>query len=130
GLELLETDQDVQVLSAACIALGHLHDPRAVEPLVRLKDHPSEDVRYGVVFGLSGQHDDLAIATLIELSADQDSDVRDWATFELGTILDIDGVDTPPLREALPARLSDPDDDTRAEALAGLARRKDERVLV
>jgi HEAT repeat protein len=128
ALELLETDQEVQVLSAACIALGHLHDPRAIGPLVGLKNHPSEDVRYGVVHGLSGQRDDLAIATLIELSADEDSDVRDWATFELGTILD--DVDTPQIREALFARLGDPDDDTRGEALASLARRKDERVLV
>jgi HEAT repeat protein len=72
------------------------------------------------------REDDLAIRALIELSTDEDSDVRDWSTFGLGSQVD---VDTPALREALANRLDDPDEDTSAESVEGLARRQDERAV-
>jgi HEAT repeat protein len=124
--ELLKLDQPVEVLSSAAFACGHLHDARAIDPLVRLKNHPCEDVRYAVVLGLLGHEDDRAVRTLIELSADPDADVRDWATFGLGQQIDLD---TSEIREALYARVEDEDGDTRAEALMGLARRRDGRVI-
>jgi HEAT repeat protein len=124
---MLANEPDPEVLSAACYALGHIGDPRAIEPAARLKSHPSEEVRLGVVHAMFSHEDDLATRTLIELSADEDEDVRDWATFELGSILESD---TPQIREALFARLNDTHDDTRFEARVGLARRSDERVLI
>jgi HEAT repeat protein len=66
-----------------------------------------------------------AIDSLVLLSSDTDGDVRDWATFGLGTLLD---VDTPEVRDALVARLRDEHDDARAEAIMGLARRHDDRA--
>ena len=51
--------------------------------------------------------------------------MRDWATFALGTLAD---EDTPALRDALAARLDDPDEDTRLEAVHGLALRGDHRA--
>jgi HEAT repeat protein len=125
-LTLLEVESDDDVLDATCIALGHLHDPNAIPPLARLKTHPSAKVRYAVVLGLLGFEDNLAIETLIELSRDQDDPVRDWATFGLGAQID---ADTPQIREALFVRLSDVDEATRGEALVGLARRKDARII-
>jgi HEAT repeat protein len=125
-LDLLSREEDTDVLNSVAVALGHLRDPRAIEPLVRLKDHPCEDVRDGVVFGLLTHEDPLAIKTLIELSTDEDFDVRNWATFGIGQQID---TDTPEIRDALVARLSEENGEIRGEALLGLARRKDERVI-
>jgi HEAT repeat protein len=125
-LGMLEREQEPEVLNSIAVALGHRRDPRAIEPLVRLKNHPHEDVRFGVVFGLSGYEDDLAIETLMELSTDPDTDVRDWATFGLGSQIE---ADTPAIREALVARLTDAEGDTSGEAMVGLARRHDLRMV-
>jgi HEAT repeat protein len=108
------------------LLLSHLRDPRAVPELVKLKAHPRAEVRFGVVSGLKGQEHPEAIAALIELSGDPDEEVRNWATFELG---DMVATDTPELREALLRRLTDSNAEVRGEALLGLARRKDARVL-
>ena len=117
---------DPAVLGSACLSFGQLHDSRACRSLSYLRIHPSSDVRFGVACGLLGYSDLDAIGTLIELSADSDEEVRDWATFGLGTQIDLD---LPEIRAALFARLDDPNLEVRAEALVGLARRKDPRAL-
>lgn len=63
---------------------------------------------------------------MIGLMEDPDEDVRDWATFGLGTQTEIDG---PEVREALAGRWSDENLDARDEAILGSARRRDRRVL-
>jgi HEAT repeat protein len=73
-----------------------------------------------------GHDEPLAIQSLIELTKDEDARVRDWATFALGQQVD---ADTPSLRDALIERLTDSDDDARGEALIGLARRGDRRLI-
>jgi HEAT repeat protein len=125
-IRLLEEDDEPAVLSSAAIGLGHLHDERAIDRLVALASHASADVRRAVVHGLMGHDDDRAVRTLIALSADPDAAVRDWATFSLGVQIERD---TPELRDALAARLSDQDADTRDEAIRGLALRGDERAI-
>lgn len=125
-LQRLNTETHPDVLESIAIAFGHLDDPRAIPALHALANHPHEDVRSGVVFGLLGHDDDLAVTTLVELSRDPDPYVRDWATFGLGTQIDRDD---PHVRDALVARLDDEDDDTRGEALRGLAVRGDKRAI-
>jgi hypothetical protein len=61
-----------------------------------------------------------AVTTLMQLTSDEDAHVRDWATFGLGTQVNADGS---AVRQCLLARVDDPHDDTRAEAIAGLTRR-------
>ncbi len=63
---------------------------------------------------------------LLELMDDPYEMARDWATTSIGGTVSLDG---PEIRAALLRRATDDDEITRAEALHGLARRKDERVV-
>ncbi|HEY1016744.1 MAG TPA: HEAT repeat domain-containing protein [Herpetosiphonaceae bacterium] len=125
-LDRLAGEREPLALSAIAVALGHRHDPRAVAPVAALRAHPDPDVRRSVVHAMLAHADPLAIETLILLSADADEDIRDWATFGLGSMIE---TDTPAIREALAARMDDPHGAVRGEALVGLARRKDSRAL-
>jgi HEAT repeat protein len=124
------TDDRTDVLCSAVSALGHLYDTRGREGILRHAAHPSQEVRLAVAQGLPSVAADPAdaevVAVLVSLSADPDSDVRDWATFGLGSQLT---VDAPAVRDALAARLADDDRDTAGEARVGLALRKDARSL-
>jgi HEAT repeat protein len=123
---LQDEEEEPAVLSSAAVGLGHLRDERAIEPLAALASHLSPHVRASVVHGLMGHDDDRAVSALVRLSADDDDSVRDWATFALGVQIDRD---TAEVRDALAARLDDSNEDARAEAIRGLARRRDERAL-
>lgn len=117
-LQLLNND-DPRIIAAAATALGHRADPAASPKLVALKNHPERDVRFGVAFGLAALDTDDATDALIELSGDVDTEIRNWATFALGSL---SSADTPSLRAALLARSSEEDDELRGEAILGLAR--------
>lgn len=126
-LSMLQKETDPEVLASLGHAAGRLGDPQAVDSVVRLAKHPENDVRWSAACSLSTwENDDRAIAALIALTSDSDESVRDWATFGLGSLMDRD---TPEIREALLRRTSDEDDDTRGEAMVGLARRHDPRVV-
>jgi HEAT repeat protein len=125
-LEMLKEEKDVDVLQAILIALGHLGQPEAIEPAARFRTHPDPGVRHGVVLALMRYEDRLAVECVIELSRDEDAHNRDWATFALGTQINLD---TAPIREALIERLNDVDFDTRCEAIAGLTEMGDQRVI-
>lgn len=125
-LAMLDHEQEVIVLDAIGTGLGHLSDPRGIEPMSAFRDHPSAIVRHAVAFAMLCHDDDRAVTTLLGLMTDLDSDVRDWATFGIGSQIERD---TPEIREALAARLMDADADTRVEAIGGLAARGDLRAL-
>lgn len=122
---MLQTEGTLEVLQSVLVAISHQNDAEAIPLVIRYSSNPDVEVRLAVVHALSGHEDVRAIETLIALSRDPEPQVRDWATFGLGTQLDLN---TPEIRGALVARLEDPDDDARAEALMGLASRKDSRV--
>lgn len=122
-------DERPEVVSSAITALGHVADSRGLAAVLSQADHPSADVRFSVAFALPSVAGDppaaQAVETLILLSADADPDVRDWATFGIGRQLE---VDSPAIRDALVARLGDPDEDAAEEAALGLALRQEPRV--
>jgi methionyl-tRNA formyltransferase len=119
-------EEDPVVLGTIAHAFGHLGPGYGDEVLLSLATHGSVAVRDGAARGLAGRQDPRAVEALIALSADDDAEVRDWATFALGTLAELD---TPALREALAARLDDPDEETRVEAVLGLAVRRDPRAV-
>lgn len=128
---MLSTEEDTDVLDSVIAALGFLKNSeaftaRVIDVLLPYGQHPHEDVRYAVAAALWGSDDPRAIDTLLTLMTDSDSDVRDWATFGIGGTIE---TDSPAIREALFARLQDTDPTTEWEAMVGLARRGDSRVV-
>ena len=124
-LSQLLCDAEEGVLMSALFALGHLGagEPAAI---AKLAQHVSAGVRHAVAYALGGRDDGHSINVLIALTSDPDAEVRDWATFGLGSLSTIDSHD---VRDSLFARLSDTDEEVRGEALVGLACRGDRRVV-
>src|SRR5215468_1899585 len=98
---MLAAESESSLLYPITCAIAWQHIPAATAALLRVKSHPSSQVRLAVAqaFGRHDTHE--MVAALIDLSADEDEDVRDWATTGLGTMTDLD---TPELRAALAAR--------------------------
>jgi hypothetical protein len=119
-------DRRVGVLISTIYGLGHLSARERSKWLSPFSTHRNRDVRLAVARALGGQDDALALRTLAKLSKDTDSKTRDWATFGLGDMIE---KDTPKIREALFERLHDRCREARDEAIVGLAKRKDERVI-
>jgi HEAT repeat protein len=126
-LELLVKDLSPSVRAAAAAGFGHLEAfEQARSALVAAAEDTSAEVREAVAFGLGCDQYPLATTTLLELMEDSDEDVRDIATWGVGTLRDEDSA---AIREALFRRLTDSDDEVRLEAFAGLAVRKDKRII-
>lgn len=126
----LASDPNASVRASAVSALGHQWDVRALPTLLQRRFDSDPDVRWAVAQAIpnvtSSPPEAEAVAALLELMRDTDSDVRDWATFGIGSLLEVDGDD---IRQGLRDRLDDPDGDTAGEALVGLARRRDSGIL-
>jgi HEAT repeat protein len=119
--------QGVDVLVASIRALGLLGRGGGADAVLSHVRHADESVRLAVaqsVAGVAGSPPSpAALAVAIELTHDERAEVRGWATFCLGSELDEREADAPAVREALLARIGDPDGDAWGEALVGLARR-------
>jgi HEAT repeat protein len=114
-------------LASAIAALGHLDNPSAVPLIATFSSHPNHEVRFNVAFALGCfPNDPVSVATLLQLTQDTEAEVRDWATFGLGVLGDTDSLE---IRNALVRCFRDSDEDVREEAMVGLSKRKDRRVL-
>ncbi|MEO6277255.1 HEAT repeat domain-containing protein [Roseateles sp.] len=119
-------DPHAAVLSAAISGLGHRPHPAARDELVQQAGHRSASIRLDVAVALGNYGEPPAVDALLKLARDPDDDVRDWATFALGSLHDID---TPEVRQCLWENLQDTDADVRGEAIVGLAERRDPRAV-
>ncbi len=130
--KMLETEGAASAIRAIATAFVDLQHPAAIDLLSPFAKHPDATVRMSVIHGVLPIAR-MAIPELVLRSADERDDVRNWATFGLGSQLgergDPDLVDTSEIRDALVARLSDRHAETRAEAVLGLAVGGDERAL-
>lgn len=127
-LRILPNEKDPKVLESLLHAIGHNNgglENKDIDKLSALKKHSYGIVRFGLIFALTGVDKPVAIDTLIYLSSDKDTDIRNWATFALGEQI---SRNNKAIRDALWARVDDADEDTRLEAVTGLAKRKDLRV--
>jgi HEAT repeat protein len=129
-LPALKTECEPHAIASMVAALGHVGDPEALGQIIPLSVHPDAGVRLAVAFAVATisprpLSDDARLG-LIRLSRDADPEVRDWATFGLGTFATDD---SPDVTAALLARANDPYHEARAEALFGLAVRRDPRAV-
>ncbi|MFT5723206.1 MAG: hypothetical protein ACI9JN_000315 [Bacteroidia bacterium] len=123
--ELLNNKQSDEVIFALFFGIGHNNENLAkkqVSKLIEFKDSKSNDVRYSLVSALSGIERLIAIETLIELSEDKFSSIRNWATFGIGTLSE---VNNDRIINALWNRTKDKHQETKLEAIVGLAYRNE-----
>lgn len=126
-LDLLTNEKQTRVIASAIIALGHIHEARALPIVYKFVSHENAVVRHATAFSLGCYSDDPAsIPGLMLLMMDPDEDVRDWATFGLGVWSE---EDSGLICDALAQRLGDNFEGVRLEAIAGLSKRGDIRAL-
>lgn len=139
-VRVIEAESDPKVLASAAFgfgALAHMErllglapDTRALEPLLRLAEHPDDEIRRAVAIALPhvvcATRDERGVRALIELTADPYDQVRDWATSGLGECQELDGSE---VSRALEERRADDNLHVRYAALDGLGRRGDIEAL-
>lgn len=128
-LDLLKKEKTPLNLMSILYGIGHNNENITTDEQVNLiasfQNHNEDCVREGVTSALSGLESKMAIETLISLCEDKRSYIRDWATFGIGNLLDIDNDN---IRKCLWKRVNDKHQDTKLEAILGLAKRKDKAI--
>ncbi len=119
---------DPDALADLVSALGRLGERTIARELAPLAEHDDPGVRLAVAqaLGRLGDSTPATVAALILLSRDRVDEVRSWATFALA---DEELFDAPGAPEALAAKLGDPVEEVRVEAVRGLLRRGDPRAI-
>lgn len=125
--KMVAASPPAQVLACLANACVDFHDDAVVTMLAPHAGHSDEAVREAVLHALRRSARPEALAALISLSRDSVDELREWATFALGSQLPL--VDGPEVREALAARLTDSHEATRDEAVIGLGLRGDARAI-
>jgi HEAT repeat protein len=126
--DLFEVETDPDVLLSLLYSIGHNNDKldnEQIEKICSFKNSENSWVKEGLVAALLGIDNLNAIETLIKLSSDKLSHIRNWATFGLGTQIETNNKQ---IRDALWERVNDKHQETKLEAIVGLAKRKDKRV--
>jgi hypothetical protein len=126
--ELLDAEKDSHVLMSVLYSIGHNNDNLNVSQIKKMCKCAYDRhwfVRKAVSCALLGIENETAIDTLILLSKDSSSMVRDWATFGLGQAEE----DSDKIKQALWKRVNDKCQDAKLEAIIGLAKRKDCQVM-
>ncbi len=125
--DLLTTEKDPEVLLSLLYAIGHNNDnlnKEQIEKICSFSNSDNKFIKEGLVSALGFIDDSRAIHVLIKLSGDKSARIRNWATFYIGQ----GERNTEEIRDALWKRTNDKHQETKLEAIAGLAKRKDKRV--
>lgn len=126
--KLLENRQSDEVLFTIFFGISHNNEnltKNQVFKLIEFKNSENTDIRYSLVSALSGIENPKAIETLIELSEDRYSSIRNWSTFGIGTLYE---KKNDRIINALWKRTKDKHQETKLEAIVGLANRNEIKV--
>ena len=126
--ELLKDEKNPKVLRSLLFAIGHNNENLTSKQIGKLAEFTTTKnplIKEGLVSSLLMINHPKAIESLITLSSDKISHIRDWATFGLGTQIDEDNLE---IRNALWKRVKDKHQETKLEAILGLAKRKDDGI--
>lgn len=126
--DLLENEKDDKVLASFFYAIGHNNDNLSQEQITKLisfKNSKNSSIRLGLVSSLLGVNNSQAVDTLIDLSNDTVSSIRNWATFGIGTQIE---TNNDKIRKALWNRIRDKNQDIKLEAIVGLAKRNEIKI--
>ena len=115
-LESLLADRDKDVVAAAARAMTKTKDPNLVTELLRLKHHPSIEVRVEVAEGLVGSAGPDVRQALLDMLCARERQVRIAAALSLGTVQSDEGIVA-----ALIAAKNDLDPRVRGAVLYSLA---------
>jgi HEAT repeat protein len=125
--DLLHIENDSTILMSLLFAIGQNNDKLSktqIEKLCSFSETNNKLVKEGLVAALGFINDLKVMEVLIKLSNDQSDHIRDWAIFYLAQ----GERNNKYIRDALWARVNDKHQDTRLEAIVGLAKRKEKRV--
>lgn len=125
---LLKSEKNPKILMSILYGISHNNDNLSeskIYQLCSLAEEKNKFIKEGLVAALIGNRNQLAIETIIKFSTDKTNQIRNWATFGLGTLLSIDNEK---IRTALWNRVNDKHQETKLEAIIGLANRKDTRI--
>jgi len=126
--EFLQESENEKLTISCLIAISHNNNfitKKQIKFLEKFKKDKSKEIRYALVFSILKLEDETAIKTLIKLSDDRSPKIRNWALFGLGTQIKSDNKE---IRKILYKHCFDKDEQSKQEAIKGLANRKDERV--
>lgn len=126
--EMINIEDNLTVIPSILHGIGHSNKhvkSKNINSILEFIDSDNDDIRFSAISALSGIEDMKAIRGLIKLSKDRRSFIRDWATFAIGGLSDLDNDE---IRKALYERCADRHYGARMEAISGLAKRKDHGV--
>jgi len=126
--ELLDKENEKEILMSILYGIGHNNEAliaKQITKLIQFRNHKNVEVRQGLVSTLLGIENKKAINILIELTEDKISSIRNWATFGIGSQIDISNKE---IITALWNRVNDKHQETKLEAIVGLANRGEKEV--
>ena len=126
--QMIGSEEDAGVLDAIAGVFTELKHGDVVDLLLPLTRHELPELRLSAMQGLV-QALEKVIDRFIELAADQDAEVRNWALFALSALVEVRPQHVCMLREVFVRHMHDPHAEAKAEAVLGLARCSDRRAL-
>ncbi len=125
---LLDIEKDSYVLMSLLYGIGHNNNElnkTQIEKLCSFSKTTDDLINEGLLHAVGFIKNSKAIDILINFTEHKYSYMRDWATFYLGQ----SDSNSKKIKEALWKRINDKDENTKFEAIFGLAKRKDERIV-